>query len=75
MTDLEQRILNDLNRANKQRFHFSIYSQWSSFIFWRPVNWRDFTFIDLTFETNSYHWLEIDFALLGIKISFTIYKK
>ena len=79
MKDLEkseQSVYEEIkNYKETRRFYFHVYSQWSSFIFWRPVNWRDFTFINLTLETNPQMWIDIGFALLGVKISFTIFKK
>lgn len=43
----------------------SIYHDWDSFIFWQPMNWRDFTVIALSGEVSPNRWYEIHFAILG----------
>ncbi len=56
------------------RFSISFYSDWDSFSF-APMNWRDFTFIFLRVETNSYsNILEIEFSLLGLNLRFNIWR-
>jgi len=55
---------------------FRFYHEWDSFIFWKPYNWRNFTVIHLSFETNNYSkYLEFDFAILGLHFGFDIYRK
>ena len=45
---------------------------WDSFIFWHGMNWRNFTFIDLTFELQASEQLTIYFSLLGINTELNI---
>lgn len=59
-----------------QRFTFSFHSDWDSFILWKPMNWRNFRFINLYIEHNCYSsWLELDFSLLGLNFDFNIWRK
>ena len=48
---------------------FSFYHDWDSFIFWRHMNWRDFTFIHLSFETGPNRWYDVQIAFLGLHFS------
>ena len=46
-------------------------SQWSSLIFWRKMNWRDFTFIQFEIEFADYaERFTLDFWLLGLGFGF-----
>ena len=47
---------------------FNFHHDWDSFIFWRRMNWRDFTFIHLSFETGPNRWYDIQIAFLGLHI-------
>lgn len=54
-----------LRGVNGKKFVFTFYSDWDSFIFWKPMNWRSFTFAHLYVEFNDYKWIEFDVTLLG----------
>ena len=43
----------------------SFYHDWDSFIFWHGMNWRNFSFISLSFELMPHNELTIRFALIG----------
>ena len=46
---------------------------WDSFIFWgkHQINWRNFTLIEIAFETNCYsNYLEINIGILGFHFEF-----
>lgn len=58
-----------------KKFSFGFYSDWDSLIFWKPMNWRDFTFIHFSLEFNAYKNLEITFAILGLHFNFDWFKK
>lgn len=76
MTDYLNKMLKEIHSRPFKRFSVSFSSDWDSFIFWKSMNWRNFTLITLYFETNSYsHWLEIDAAFLGIHFSFNIHRR
>lgn len=63
------------NVREESIFGFDFYSQWDSFKFWEKMNWRDFTVINLRFETNSYSkYLELEIAILGLNFNFDIYR-
>ena len=48
---------------------------WDSLFFWQEVNWRDFTFIHFSMETNCYSKnLEVNLAILGLHLNFYWYK-
>jgi hypothetical protein len=51
------------------------YSQWDSLAFWKPLNWRDFTVIYLSFETSNNKWIEITITLLGLGFIFHWFKE
>ena len=56
----------------------NFYHDWDSFIFWgkSEINWRNFTLIELTVETNPYSvYLEIHFAILGVHVDFDWWRK
>jgi len=54
---------------------FKMFS-WNSFIFWKKMHWRDFTFIRLTFETDSGMKLfEIRISLMGLNYTFNWWRK
>ena len=58
-----------------KKFSFNFYSDWDSLIFWKSMNWRNFTFIHLYFEFNNFKWFEIDFAILGLHFNFDWFRK
>lgn len=55
---------------------FYFHHDWDSFMFWKPLNWRNFTIIHLSIETNDYSkYLELEFGILGLNFNFDIYRK
>lgn len=56
-------------------FSFDFYSDWDSFIFWQPMNWRDFCWCYLNTEIGSTKWLEFSIALLGFHFNFNWFRK
>jgi hypothetical protein len=44
---------------------FNFRSDWDSFAFWQPMNWREFTLIHIGGEIGPNRWYEIHIALLG----------
>lgn len=44
---------------------FTFYHDWNSFIFWEPMNWRDFTLIHIGGEVGPNRWYEFHIALFG----------
>ena len=39
---------------------------WDGFMFWQPMNWRNFTWFKIYTETNNYSkYLELSIAILG----------
>ena len=59
----------------EKRFSFGFYSDWDSFIFWKPMNWRNFTFIHFYVEISCARILELDFAILGLHFNFDWFRK
>lgn len=55
--------------------HFEFYTNWSSLLF-KPMNWREFTFIDLSIERTYYtNSFEIHLAIIGLHLNINIYFK
>ena len=51
-------------------------SDWNSFIFWKPMNWRNFTIFHLSFETNCYsRYFELSITILGLHLTFNIWRE
>ena len=48
-----------------EHIYIDLHQDWDSFIFWKPYNWRDFTFIHFSVEVNEGKFLELSIALLG----------
>jgi hypothetical protein len=44
-----------------------VWSDWDSFIFWKPYNWRDFTVINISGEIGVYT-SELHLAILGFHL-------
>ena len=44
----------------------TFWSDWDSFMFWKPKNWRDFTIINISGEVSEHKNYEIHIALLGV---------
>lgn len=58
-----------LRDRSEKKLVFTFYSDWDSFLFWKPMNWRGFTFIYLYIEFNEYKWIELDITILGFHFS------
>ena len=58
----------ELEKEKEMKYtpEFSFYSDWSSFVFWKPMNWRDFTLINISGEIGPNRWYEIHIAFLGL---------
>lgn len=50
----------------KGKFQASVFTDYSSFMFWKPMNWRDFTFVMLRVEFDSHAYFMIHAAVLGV---------
>ncbi len=56
-------------------FETNFWCDWDSLIFWRSMNWRNFTVIRVAGETNIYSkYLELEIALLGFHIEINWYR-
>jgi len=75
-TDRWEDEFNDLIIDYKpSRWSIGVYHDWDSFMFWQPMNWRNFTWFELSTETNSYlKYLELRFAILGFHIEIDWYR-
>lgn len=57
-----------------KRFSFEFHCDWDSLMFWRDMNWRDFTIIMLDIETAWKHkTIDINFGLLGFNFRFIVW--
>jgi len=56
-------------------FSVGFHHDWDSLIFWRQMNWRNFTLIRIDGETNGYSkYLELEIALLGFHVEINWYR-
>ena len=57
-----------------KNIRLDFHHDWDSFSF-APMNWRNFTFIEITLETNAYSkYFEIAFAILGLHFCLSIFR-
>lgn len=68
-----QELLNRLEE--KTGWSASFDHDWDSFIFWQPISWRNFTFIEIEYEYTEYSVShELNLALLGFHLQIRYYK-
>ena len=72
--EFQKEIDDFLEQKRDKPFSFNFYSDWGSFLFWRPMNWRDFTFIHFSLETADHKIIEISLTILGLHFNFDWWK-